>query len=162
MQDEKGFLTARVRKLLGARRWLLFGFALGVVVVATVWQFVRDTPAQRPVVQADATVRSTTDPTLEASPIAASGFRDGEQFRDCDEGCPAMVVIPAGSFSRGSPLSEADRKDATCRSNSALRRGEIRDNTGSVGCIRRRYRPRAWANWRFNILYVARPWFQSG
>ncbi len=35
----------------------------------------------------------------------------GKVFRDC-EGCPEMVVVPAGSFMMGSPASEKDRTDA--------------------------------------------------
>lgn len=32
----------------------------------------------------------------------------GETFRDCDD-CPAMVVVPAGSFTMGSPAVEPER-----------------------------------------------------
>jgi formylglycine-generating enzyme required for sulfatase activity len=39
---------------------------------------------------------------------AAPNFRTGQVFRDCPE-CPEMVVIPAGSFTIGSPASEKDR-----------------------------------------------------
>ncbi len=35
----------------------------------------------------------------------------GETFRDCS-GCPAMVVIPAGSFMMGSPSSEEGRENS--------------------------------------------------
>ena len=34
----------------------------------------------------------------------------GKVFRDCD-GCPVMVVVPAGSFTMGSPVSEKGRGD---------------------------------------------------
>lgn len=34
--------------------------------------------------------------------------KSGDTFRDCD-GCPEMVVIPAGSFMMGSPASERER-----------------------------------------------------
>ena len=37
-------------------------------------------------------------------------FRAGEAFRDCD-GCPEMVVIPAGDFTMGSLASEEGRQD---------------------------------------------------
>ena len=36
--------------------------------------------------------------------------RPGRMFRDCD-GCPEMVVIPAGEFRMGSPASEEGRRD---------------------------------------------------
>jgi formylglycine-generating enzyme required for sulfatase activity len=36
----------------------------------------------------------------------------GEMFRDCPDVCPEMVVAPAGSFTMGSPVNEADRTTA--------------------------------------------------
>ena len=36
--------------------------------------------------------------------------RPGDRFRDC-EGCPEMVVVPAGSYLMGSPSSEEERDD---------------------------------------------------
>ena len=39
---------------------------------------------------------------------AAPTFRTAQVFRDCPE-CPEMVVIPAGSFTIGSPANEKDR-----------------------------------------------------
>lgn len=41
---------------------------------------------------------------------AASRIEDFSLFRDC-EACPEMVALPAGSFSIGSPVSEAERED---------------------------------------------------
>jgi serine/threonine protein kinase len=32
-----------------------------------------------------------------------------KSFRDCDQGCPRMIVVPAGRFQMGSPPSEAGR-----------------------------------------------------
>ncbi len=40
---------------------------------------------------------------------AAAAMQPGRVFRDCNDGCPEMVVVPAGSFTMGSPASEADR-----------------------------------------------------
>ncbi len=37
------------------------------------------------------------------------GLKPGDVFRDCP-GCPEMVVIPAGSFTMGSPSHEVERK----------------------------------------------------
>ena len=34
-----------------------------------------------------------------------------EVFRDCDDGCPQMVVVPAGSYEMGSPAGEAGRSE---------------------------------------------------
>ncbi len=39
---------------------------------------------------------------------AQEHLKSGETFRDCAE-CPEMVVIPAGSFTMGSPASEEER-----------------------------------------------------
>jgi formylglycine-generating enzyme required for sulfatase activity len=33
----------------------------------------------------------------------------GAEFAECGNGCPAMIVVPAGRFVMGSPASEADR-----------------------------------------------------
>ena len=41
---------------------------------------------------------------------AAAQSRPGTVFRDCSA-CPAMVVVPAGSFMMGSPASEEERDD---------------------------------------------------
>jgi formylglycine-generating enzyme required for sulfatase activity len=60
-------------------------------------------------------IRSQNPPTADThqrSPTevatAASASRPGELFRDCDD-CPEMVVVPAGTFLRGSPDSEPGR-----------------------------------------------------
>ena len=39
-----------------------------------------------------------------------AGSKTGERFRDCAE-CPEMVVMPAGSFLKGSPPSEKERDE---------------------------------------------------
>jgi formylglycine-generating enzyme required for sulfatase activity len=35
----------------------------------------------------------------------------GQEFRECAHGCPTMVVVPASSFTMGSPESEKFRDD---------------------------------------------------
>jgi len=35
--------------------------------------------------------------------------KPGSEFTECASGCPAMIVVPAGSFTMGSPAAEADR-----------------------------------------------------
>lgn len=48
----------------------------------------------------------------DAGPLTAAEERrlnPGDRFQECDA-CPMMVVIPAGSFSMGSPATEEDRK----------------------------------------------------
>ena len=52
---------------------------------------------------------ATTRPPAALGSLAA--MTAGTVFSDC-EGCPEMVVIPAGSFTMGSPVSEADRSSA--------------------------------------------------
>lgn len=36
-------------------------------------------------------------------------LKPGDAFKECGQDCPEMVVIPAGSFTMGSPLTEKDR-----------------------------------------------------
>jgi formylglycine-generating enzyme required for sulfatase activity len=41
----------------------------------------------------------------EPAPKAEKTYEPGDTFRDCDD-CPEMVVLPGGTFTMGSPLSE--------------------------------------------------------
>lgn len=43
-------------------------------------------------------------------PDPAKGKKPGESFRDCPE-CPEMVIVPAGKFMMGSPVTEKGRRD---------------------------------------------------
>ncbi len=47
---------------------------------------------------------------VSATASAQDSLKPGETFRDCAE-CPEMAVIPAGSFTMGSPASEEGRED---------------------------------------------------
>src|SRR3546814_8130106 len=54
--------------------------------------------------------RSTRTDTLFPYTTLFRSPPPGTRFRDCP-GCPEMTVIPAGSFTMGSPLSENGRFD---------------------------------------------------
>ena len=54
--------------------------------------------------------RMATAPTvLTVEQEKAQAARPGSEFKECANGCPAMIVIPSGKFVMGSPESEADR-----------------------------------------------------
>ena len=54
--------------------------------------------------------RMATDPTvLTVEQEKAQAARPGSDFKECANGCPAMIVIPSGKFVMGSPENESDR-----------------------------------------------------
>jgi formylglycine-generating enzyme required for sulfatase activity len=74
-----------------------------------------------------------TRPVAEpATTPSASSRKKGDVFSDCT-GCPSMVVVPAGSFTMGSPSTETDRledegpqRTVTIGSDFAVGRYEVR------------------------------------
>lgn len=64
-------------------------------------------PPAAQVASAAPSVAATRPP---AAPGSIAAMTPGTAFRDCDV-CPEMVVIPAGSFTMGSPASEQGRFD---------------------------------------------------
>ncbi|HXK56356.1 MAG TPA: bifunctional serine/threonine-protein kinase/formylglycine-generating enzyme family protein, partial [Gammaproteobacteria bacterium] len=59
----------------------------------------------------DARVADTTTGSVQrdTGQSAAGRYTPGQQLKECDA-CPALVVIPPGSYMQGSPESEADRQ----------------------------------------------------
>ena len=54
--------------------------------------------------------RLATDPTvLTVEQEKAQASKPGSNFKECANGCPEMIVIPAGKFIMGSPENELDR-----------------------------------------------------
>src|SRR5262249_17966432 len=59
-------------------------------------------------------VAGTFSPKRAAAPLISaeeSGLRPKDSFKECAE-CPEMVVVPAGSFTMGSPPGEEGRSDS--------------------------------------------------
>src|SRR3981081_1383020 len=54
--------------------------------------------------------RMAMDPTVRTVEERAKAATPGSDFKACANGCPAMVVIPAGKFFMGSPENESDRE----------------------------------------------------
>jgi formylglycine-generating enzyme required for sulfatase activity len=42
---------------------------------------------------------------------AEKAAKPGSDFKECTNGCPTMIVVPAGKFMMGSPATEKDRRD---------------------------------------------------
>src|SRR3546814_10419042 len=62
------------------------------------------------VCSSDLTPRATPEEQFASDSCEEASPPPGTRFRDCP-GCPEMTVIPAGSFTMGSPLSENGRFD---------------------------------------------------
>ena len=61
--------------------------------------------------------RMATYPTvLTVEQEKAQAARPGSDFKECANGCPAMIVIPSGKFVMGSQENEPDRNAAKVRS----------------------------------------------
>ena len=51
------------------------------------------------------------DPTvLTVEQAKEKAAKPGSDFKECANGCPAMIVIPAGKFIMGSPENSSDRE----------------------------------------------------
>jgi formylglycine-generating enzyme required for sulfatase activity len=55
--------------------------------------------------------RIATGPTmLTVEQEKAKAAKPGSDFKECANGCPVMIVVPAGNFIMGSPENESDRE----------------------------------------------------
>ena len=64
--------------------------------------------AQYSTASAPPALKSARPPFEPLSSIAERALQPGDSFKECD-GCPEMVVLPAGAFTMGSPESEHGR-----------------------------------------------------
>ena len=112
---DRGFITlsqqmARQRK----RRVQAFAGAAGVIVLATLagWMgqdFLSEQWRRFTVVRPY--IANQVRPYL-LSAAAERALKPGEVFRECAADCPEMVVVPAGKFLMGSPLTERGHNKA--------------------------------------------------
>ena len=111
---------------------LFYLLPLGFVDLRAIAQ---ETAAQSPLGQAMESAALIAGQEKEANP--------GTAFKECDKGCPVMIVIPAGKFMLGSPENESERRSnrgSTARGDDrkAIRRFQVRGDIRRMGCLRRR------------------------
>ena len=91
--DQRGRVS--MARLIG----FLYLLPLGFVDLRAIAQ---ETAAQSPLGQAMKSAALIAGQEKEANP--------GTAFKECDRGCPVMIVIPAGKFMLGSPENESERR----------------------------------------------------
>ena len=57
---------------------------------------------------ADRYWRAVMGPSV-LTPAQEQAAESGAEFTECANGCPTMIVVPAGSYMMGSPATETDR-----------------------------------------------------
>ena len=86
-------------RLAATARWLVVGvFVLGIFAAAV------------PIAQKRQAAEAAAAPVV----LTASAVRDlklGATFQECKDGCPVMVVIPAGEFMMGSAPGDGDASE---------------------------------------------------
>jgi len=73
----------------------------------------------------------------------AQAATPGSDFKECANGCPVMIVIPAGKFIMGAPKNESDRNASEGPPHEVtiakpFCRFQVRGDVRRVGCLRRR------------------------
>ena len=99
-----------------SRRVLLIGSLVGVILFGTigVWLAAPPTPVAAPpappvpVTPTPAPVTPTLATDTPLSPQQEQALKPKDTFKECTN-CPQMMVVPAGSFTMGSPASEPGR-----------------------------------------------------
>jgi formylglycine-generating enzyme required for sulfatase activity len=91
----------------GARVMFAFGWAMAGSVIVTLFATVTAMHAQEDDGRYWRTNMGPSVLTPEQEMERAS--EPGSDFTECTNGCPAMIVVPAGRFMMGSPVTEADR-----------------------------------------------------
>jgi len=93
-----------------ARHWTALASGLIVLLFLTGLRFIDPGAIAQEIVGQDHR-RIAMDPTvLTVEPEKAKAAKAGSDFKECANGCPMMIVIPAGKFIMGSPENESDRR----------------------------------------------------
>ncbi len=129
------------RNLRGrARVRFAFGWAIAGSVIIASFALLTATRAQ----ENDGRYwRTNMGPSvLTAEQETEKASKPGSDFTECANGCPTMIVVPAGRFMMGSPATEADRlptRGSAARGNDrkAVRGRQDRGDFRAMGCLRR-------------------------
>ena len=110
-EEAESVREAEARRQAGSSPRLLWWAIAGCVVLVVGYLGVSNLGGSRNSNEAPPTpmqtpVEATTEPSSRGGDVSAGAT--GAAFRDCAV-CPEMVVVPAGSFTMGSPESETDR-----------------------------------------------------
>ena len=104
LREQKALTRARHVKVLVAGLVALLGLSGAGLVY-------REAIAQE--VMGQYRWRMATGPTvLTVEQEKAMAGKPGSDFKECANGCPVMIVVPAGKFIMGSPENESGREDS--------------------------------------------------
>ena len=152
-----------LQDLVEAHKWLNLAASFGSAEAAAA----RDALAREMTVEERAEARKLARAWRAARKVAEELRRTpGKTFRDC-EACPEMVVVPAGSFTMGSPASEEGRYDdegpqhrVTISQPFAVGRYEVTFSewdacVSAGGCNRHRPDDEGWGRGRRPVMNVS-------